>query len=159
MKKYNFEIDPDNKTVSFDVSSLLFPKSVIFSAAYRFIEDGKVIIGGNDKIIRVTIIPVKEATAPDLEELAYEFNIQLISSFVEDEESRKHAGIRETILKAAVLPQGFSSSPPLTPPSSYRRAAPPSMTPLPGTAPSAATPAPDKNLPPSEKDYFKKEKK
>ena len=40
-----------------------------------------------------------------MEELAYEFNIQLISSFVEEEESGKHAGVREAMMKAALLPQ------------------------------------------------------
>jgi len=141
MTKHNFKIDFSNKTVSFNISSLLFPKAVILQAAYHFIEDGKVVVEGDDKIITVTIIPDKAATKSDLEELAYEFNIQLISSFVEDEESKKHAQIRETMLKAAVSPQ--------MPPSFSR----PSASPPPPPA------RPPINLPPSEQGYFKKEVK
>ncbi len=147
MKKYNFKIDSSSQTVSFKISPLLFPKAVILQAAYHFIEDGKVVVEGEDKIIIVTIIPNKAVTKSDLEELAYEFNIQLISSFVEGEESKKHAKIRETMLKAAVLPQTPPSFSRSTPPPAYRSPAPLSATP------------PDVKLPPSEQSYFKKEVK
>jgi len=60
--------------------------------------------GKKDKVI-VTLIPEHEFKESDLENLAYELNIQLISSFVEEEESRKHIGIRDTMMKAALLPQ------------------------------------------------------
>jgi len=122
-EKYNFKIDSSNKTVSISVSSLIFPKPVILRAAYHFIEEGKVVVEGDDKMITVTIIPDR-AAEPDLEELAYEFNIQLISSFVEDEESKKHVGARETMLRAALLsPQKPLSSKPVAerifPPKNY----------------------------------------
>jgi His-Xaa-Ser system protein HxsD len=114
-EKYNFKIDSSNKTVSIAISPLIFPTPVILHAAYHFIEDRKVIVGGDNDIITVTLIPNKKVEFTDLEELAYEFNIQLISSFVEDEESRKHAGVREAMLKAAlapVPPRSFSPQPP-----------------------------------------------
>jgi len=118
-EKYNFKIDSVNKTVSISISPLIFPRPVILHAAYHFIEEGKVIIEGEDEMVKVVLIPDNKAQESDLEELAYEFNIQLISSFVENEESERHAGIRETMLKAAL-----SSSPR---PSSQRLATEPSQ--------------------------------
>jgi len=105
-EKYNFKIDSSNQNVSIEVSSSIFPIPVILLATYYFIEDRKVIVekGNNDKTI-VTLIPNQKLDEVDLEKLAYEFNIQLISSFLEEEESRKHAGIRDTMMKAA-LQQG-----------------------------------------------------
>ena len=108
-EKYNFKIDSVNNTVLIEVSPAVFPKSVILHAAYHFIEDEKVIIEGGEEKITVTLIPEEKLKEDNLEELAYEFNIQLISSFVEGEESRKHAGIRDTMMRAAL------SSPPHAP--------------------------------------------
>ena len=103
-KKYNFKIDYSNQEVLIEVSTRIFPVSVILNAAYYFIDDFKVIAQDEKRgKISIVFIPEKDSKR-DLEELAYEFNIQLISSFVEDKESAKHAGVRETLLKAALLP-------------------------------------------------------
>lgn len=121
-KKYNFRINLSNQSVSIEISPAIFPIPVILLAAYHFIDDAKVIVDGAEKAITVTLIPLKKAEESDLprtkesmvrglEELAFEFNIQLISSFLEEEESKKHAGVRETIMKAALLPQALDSSP------------------------------------------------
>ena len=110
--KYNFKIGSPSREVSIRVSSEIFPIPVILHAAYYFIDEAKVIAekGKKDEVI-VTLIPEQEMKEPDLENLAYEFNIQLISSFVEEEESRKHVGVRDTMMKAALLPP-ISSQPP-----------------------------------------------
>ena len=104
MEKHNFKIDAENNTVLITVSSKVFPKPAVLRAAYHFIDDGKVIVDGDENSIIVTLIPNEKTQEPALEELAYEFNIQLISSFVEEEESRKHAGTREAMFKAALSP-------------------------------------------------------
>jgi His-Xaa-Ser system protein HxsD len=115
-KKYNFEINFSNQTVSIEVSPLIFPTPVILHAAYHFIDDAKVIVDEvNDKKIAAILIPNKKLEESELEELAYEFNIQLISSFVEGVESEKNVGIRETIMKAALLPQVLQAEKPLDP--------------------------------------------
>jgi His-Xaa-Ser system protein HxsD len=105
-KEHNFKIDFSNRKISIEVSSEIFPIPVILRAAYHFIDEAKVIAekGKKDKVI-VTLIPEHEFKESDLENLAYEFNIQLISSFLEEEESRKHAGVRDAMMKAALLPQ------------------------------------------------------
>ena len=105
--KYNFRVDFANQKVSIEVSTAIFPVPVILHTAYHFIDEGKVIVkeSKQGKVV-ITLIPEKNPTKEsDLENLAYEFNIQLISSFVEGEESKKHAGIRDTMMKAALLPQ------------------------------------------------------
>jgi len=105
-EKYNFKIDSSNKSISIEVSPVIFPIPAILYAAYHFIESGKVIVEkGNEERVVVTLIPNQELKEPELEKLAYEFNIQLISSFVEEEESKKHVGVRDTLMKAALFPQ------------------------------------------------------
>jgi len=101
-EKYNFRIDSFSRSISIRISLEIFPISVILHSAYHFIDESKVIVEPDKKNkIVVTLIPDKKT---DLENLAYEFNIQLISSFVEEEESKIHAGIRDTMMKAALLP-------------------------------------------------------
>jgi len=116
-EKYNFRIDSANGTVAIDVSLSVYPKPVILHAAYHFIEEGKVILEGGDKIITVTLILDKKLDEAELEEIAYEFNIQLISSFVESVESERHAKIRDEIVGAALRsPYGPPPKTPATPP-------------------------------------------
>lgn len=105
-EKYNFKIDSSDKRVLIEVSPAIFPLPVILHAVYHFIDEARVIVGeGGKGKIMIALIPNKKIGEADLENLAYEFNIQLISSFVESEESEKQAGVRETIMKAALLPQ------------------------------------------------------
>lgn len=117
-KKYNFKINSSNKTVSINISSSVFPRPAILRAAYHFIEEAKVIVGGDEKAITVTLIPDEKVQDFDLEELAYEFNIQLISSFVEDVESERHAKLREEMMRAALSPQSIPIRPQGMPPGS-----------------------------------------
>ena len=109
-EKYNFRISPSDRSVSIRVSPEIFPIPVILHSAYHFIDEAEVIVEPDklkDKIV-ITLIFDKET---DLENLAYEFNIQLISSFVEGEESKIHAGIRDTMMKAALLPGELKKQP------------------------------------------------
>jgi len=110
-EKYNFKIDSINQNVSIEASSEIFTIPVILHAAYHFIDEAKVIVGKGkkDKVI-ITLIPEQKLKESDLDELAYELNVQLISSFVEEEESKKHVGVRDAIMKAALLPQSQNFS-------------------------------------------------
>lgn len=105
-EKYNFKIDPQQKSVLIEVPTSIYPVSVILHAAYVFIEEAKVIVeeGGDNKII-VNFIPEGKVEEKDLEELAYQFNVQLISSFCEEVESRKYAQTRNALMRAALTPQ------------------------------------------------------
>jgi len=104
--KNNFKVNISQKSVVLEISKDIFPIPVILRAAYHFIDDAKVIVkeGGKNKVKVVFYFP-EETGKEDLEEIGYEFNLQLISSFLENEESIKNAGIRDTIMKAALLPQ------------------------------------------------------
>lgn len=103
IEKHNFKIDLFNKTVSISVSPLIFPVHVILHAAYHFIDNTNVIVSGDREKITVTLISnVDNVKELDLEKLAYEFNVQLISSFVEEVEARKYADIRNTMVKTAL---------------------------------------------------------
>lgn len=121
MKKYNFNLDLTKKNVSIEVLTSIFPVAVILHAAYHFIEEAKVITDqsknqNKDKIIITFILEKDHIKESDLEELAYEFNLQLISSFLEEVESKRHAGLRETLMKAAMSPQQMRPRTQSTPP-------------------------------------------
>ena len=103
-EKYNFKIDSANQAVSIDIPSSIFPNQVVLRAVYHFIEEAKVIVDGNNGVIVVTLIPNQKAEEATLEELAYEFNIQLVSAYVEGVESERHAKLRDDIMRAALAP-------------------------------------------------------
>jgi His-Xaa-Ser system protein HxsD len=102
----NFKIDVFQKNVVIEISPTIFSIPVILRAAYHFIDDARVIVNENKKNkIEVIFSPLKMTNKEELEELGYEFNIQLISSFLEEQESKNNSGIRDAIMKAALLPQ------------------------------------------------------
>jgi len=125
-EKYNFEIDANSQSILIRLSPSIFPSPAILRAAYHFIEMANIIIGETTEgKITVTLILKKDKiTEAELEDMAYEFNIQLISSSVEEEESRKHAGARDMMMRAAL------SAPP-SPPGGFRPRPQPANNPSP----------------------------
>lgn len=112
MEKYNFKIDPVNKNVAVTVSTAVFPSQIVLHATYHFIEEGKVIVEGDEKTITVILVPEKRNSESELEELAYEFNLQLVTSFVENTEGERYAKLREEMMRAAISQPRPSSRPP-----------------------------------------------
>lgn len=112
MEKHNFKINSSNQTVSLEISREIFPVPVILRTTYHFIDDVEVIVkpGKKNLVIVILIKKDKNTKVSELENLAYEFNVQLVSSFVEEEESKKHVGIRDTMMKAALFSQPKNSS-------------------------------------------------
>lgn len=106
-EKYNFQIEPTEKTVSVNLPKSIFPVSVILHTAYLYIEKADIIVDERGEKVTVTFILDKEQIKEaDLEKFALEFNKQLICVFVEETESRKHVGARDAMLRAALMPQG-----------------------------------------------------
>lgn len=101
IKKYNFKVDSSGSSVTIKVPLAIYPRPTILHAAYHFIDEDRVILSGGRKNIAVTFIPEKKTGEAELAELAYEFNIQLISSFIESAESEKHAKVRDEMMRAA----------------------------------------------------------
>jgi His-Xaa-Ser system protein HxsD len=109
-EKYNFKIDHQNQSVTLEVSSTIFPAPIVLLAAYCFIDGRKIIVDrANGDKLTVTFIPNKKSDEAELAALAYDFNVQLITSFAEEETSKKHAGIRDAMMKAALSPQWMPS--------------------------------------------------
>lgn len=102
--KYNFQVDSLVGRVIVDVSLDIFPASTILLASRYFIEKGGVVIekGGENKA-KVTIIPNQKLSEGELEKIANDFNNRLISTFSEERERWAHDGIRDTMMKAALL--------------------------------------------------------
>lgn len=105
---HNFRVNLREGSVSIDVKPSISPIPVIMHAAYHFIDDVWVIVRGEPQTaITVTLIPThKQAKNQEheLEKLGYQFNVQLISSFLEDLEGRRYAGVRNAIVQAALNP-------------------------------------------------------
>lgn len=105
-EKYNFKIDSQNQSVAVEVSSIIFPVPIVLLAVYHFIDGRKIIVDkGNDDKLTVTFIPEKKLDETELAALAYSFNVQLISSFAEEDARKKHSEIRDLMMKAALSPQ------------------------------------------------------
>lgn len=116
MEKYNFKINPKEKTVCLTVSRAIFPSQVVLHAAYHFIEEAKLVVEGDEKTITVTFIPEKRNSLTELEELAYEFNLQLVTSFLENVEAERYAELREEMMRRAVFPPPAPPQPSSPPP-------------------------------------------
>ena len=103
---HNFRVNLKEGSVSIDVKPSISPIPIVMHAAYHFIDDAWIVVGGEPQTaITVTLIPInKEAKNPkrELEKLGYQFNVQLISSFLEDLEGRRYAGVRNAIVQAAL---------------------------------------------------------
>lgn len=104
-EKHNFKVDSANSAVLIDIPSPIFPTPVVLRAVYHFIDEARVIVGRDKETIVVTLIPNQKADETALEEMAYEFNIQLVSSYVEEAESERHTKLRDDIMRAALLPR------------------------------------------------------
>lgn len=102
--KYNFQIDPLGESVSIEIAPEVFSPAAILLASYYFIENKGVIVEKEeDGRTKVTIIPNEKTSEADLEKIAYEFNNRLISSSLEKGEELKYSGVRDAMMKAALL--------------------------------------------------------
>ncbi len=103
---HNFRVNLKEGSVSIDVKPSISPIPIVMHAAYHFIDDAWIVVGGEPQTaITVTLSPINtEAKTPKraLEKLGYQFNVQLISSFLEDLEGRRYAGVRNAIVQAAL---------------------------------------------------------
>ena len=77
---------------------------VIMSAAYHFIDDADVIIDGDPSKKVIVNLILNDSDESNLERLGYEFNIELINSFLKDLQARRYMNVRNAMIQAALSP-------------------------------------------------------
>ena len=95
----NFELDEKNRLVLVSANPKIYPLPVIFSASYMMLDQAFVVVDGNPEVeIVVSLRPKK---GQSLEQLARDFNNQLLNYAVNACESKKTALLRDQIIKQA----------------------------------------------------------
>lgn len=103
--KLNFTIE--NGTAEIKVDPRIFPKEVVLRSAYKFIDRAWISVekDGNSEKILVKLLPREKKTEKEIEKLAFSFNMNLVTSYVEDMEAERYAESRNSMIKAAMLSQ------------------------------------------------------
>jgi His-Xaa-Ser system protein HxsD len=95
----NLEIHPDHVLVH--VSTRIYPKDIVYYAAYVFLDRAFVVLDGNpEDIISVELRPKQKSK--DLEELGRDFNNELLNYAVYKFQLEKNRYVRDAILKQAL---------------------------------------------------------
>jgi len=95
----NFEIDKENKLVLVSINPKIFPLPSIFSASYMMLDQAFIVIDGSPET--EIVVSLRPKNSCGLEQLARQFNDQLLNYTVNDYESRKTSALREEIVKQA----------------------------------------------------------
>ncbi|MFH0832594.1 MAG: hypothetical protein V1900_02670 [Candidatus Aenigmatarchaeota archaeon] len=97
----NLELHRKDKFVNVSVNPRLYPLEVIYSSAYIFIDRAFVMIDGDPK--EEILVQLRPKNDSDIEELGREFNNELLNYMVYLHRTVKNQGLRETIMRRALL--------------------------------------------------------
>ena len=95
----NFEVNKKENTVLVSVNPKVYPLSVIFSASYLMMDQAFVVIDGDPET--EIVISLRPRAEHGLEEIARNFNDQLLNYAVNDAESKKTEKLRDALIKDA----------------------------------------------------------
>ena len=95
----NFEVDKKENIVLVSVNPKIFPLPVIFSASYLLMDKAFIVIDGNPET--EVVVSLRARKKQGLEELARQFNDELLNYAVNSEESRKTKELRSELVKQA----------------------------------------------------------
>jgi His-Xaa-Ser system protein HxsD len=101
MPEQNFELNEKRQTALVSVNPKIYPLSAVFSAAYSMLDKAFVVLDGNPET--EIVVSLKPRLNQPLEQLARQFNDELISSAVNQSESKKTRLLRDEIIKQAFL--------------------------------------------------------
>lgn len=97
----NIETIKDERKVVVSINPNIYPISVIMNAAYKFVDDFWVSVGGTIEKIEVTIETKKET---NLKEIGKRFNEEIIHSYLKQEKARQYSKTRNSMMLAALTP-------------------------------------------------------
>ena len=95
----NFEVDKGRNIVLISVNPRVYPLNVIFSASYLIMNQAFAIIDGDPE--SEIVVSLRPRKGQKLEELARNFNDQLLNYAVNNAESKKTEKLREELVKDA----------------------------------------------------------
>lgn len=96
----NWEVDKENERVMVKVNPSIFPLEVIYSAAYMLIDKAYVIIDGDPE--KEIFIEFTKKEDCELENLALEFNNELVNYAVYVTQAARNQSLREAIIQRAL---------------------------------------------------------
>ncbi len=106
IKKHNFEINSDERSIIISVSASVFPVSIIIRTAYQYIDGYDVIMDtAPENRISVKLISLDhKIEAPQLERLGFDFNKELLNSFLKNLNAERYADLRNSLFRMAMTP-------------------------------------------------------
>ena len=100
--KDNFTINKKENNIVISINPKIYPLSVIYSAAYVFLDRAYILIDGDPEEEIIIKIMLKERGS-DLEILGKDFNNELLNYSAYAVQSEKNAAIRHLILQRALF--------------------------------------------------------
>ena len=95
----NFEIDIKKKLALVSVNPKIFPLQAVLSASYLMLDQAFVVIDGSPETEIVVSLRPRQKQLP--EQLARQFNDELLNYAVNNAETKKTEKLREEIIKQA----------------------------------------------------------
>ena len=95
----NFELDEGKKLALVSINAKIYPLPVIYSACYSLMDKAFVVIDGSPET--EIVVSLRPRNDEKLEEIARQFNDELLNYAVNNEESKKTEKLRDELVKDA----------------------------------------------------------
>ncbi len=100
----------NENSITIKINPKIYPLNTIYSSSYVFLDKCYIILDGNPETgISVTLTPKDNNISPDI--LAKEFHNELLNYSFYEEQSRKNADLKNTLLQAALFANTQTETP------------------------------------------------
>jgi His-Xaa-Ser system protein HxsD len=103
MGDINFDLNKTESAVTVRVNSKIYPLNVIYSASYVFLDRCYIMLDGDPEVEVVVELRLKDGVDLGLDVLAKEFFNELLNYAFYENQSKKNAQLRNTLLQAALF--------------------------------------------------------
>ena len=103
METISFNLNKKDSSIIIKVNPKIYPLHTIYSASYVFLDKCYIMLDGDPKKEIMVELRLKENSNLELDILAKEFFNELLNYAFYEEQSRKNAPLRNTLLKAALI--------------------------------------------------------
>lgn len=97
----HFAVSDDKERVTIELSSGIYPLSVVFSTAYSMLSEAFILLDGDPQ--STILVYIQSKTATPAEKLARDFIDRLLTFGLAFEQEKRFKADREEILKRALL--------------------------------------------------------
>lgn len=103
METIGFNLNEKDSSVVIKINSKVYPLHTIYSASYVFLDRCYIMLDGDPEKEILVELRLKKGSNLDLGILAKEFFNELLNYAFYEEQSRKNASLRDTLLRTALL--------------------------------------------------------